>query len=459
MLEDPNFCYSKEEITVPKLKLTEKAVAKLKAPDPSGNQVLHWDTATRGFGVRISGTTNNKSYIVQRAIRGKTRRITIGATNVLDLGEARRRAEVVLADFYRGVDPRARTAASATLRQVMEEYLAKQDLKPRSREAYRATIEGHLADWLDRPLASIDRGMVEARHRSIALEVEARQAAQGERSAALWERRSQAAQAQGWLDAAARHRARAAAATSRRPANGFATANGVMRSLRALWNFIADRHPEIGANPVRLKRQWHPVHPRERHLRHDEMARFYQAVMSLESTVGRDFLLLLLHTGLRRREAADLRWAAVDLQGRVIRISAEKTKAKRKLDLPMTDFVHAMMVARRALGRTDHVFPANSKSGHVEEPRFFLDQVAATTGIRISCHDLRRTYITIAESCDISPIALRALVNHSLGKDVTSGYVQMSVERLRAPAQKVCDRIKALCGVEELEGANVARMR
>jgi integrase len=444
---------------MPQLKLTERAVAKLKAPDPSGNQVLHWDTETRGFGVRVSGTTNDKSYVVQRAIRGKTRRITIGATNVLSLAEARGRAETVLGQFYAGIDPRRRAAASATLRQVMEEYLTKQDLKPRSREAYQVSVETHLASWLDRPLASIDRGMVEARHRGIALEVEARHVAQGERSAALWERRADAAQAQGWLDAAARHRARAAAAASRRPANGFATANGVMRSLRALWNFVADRHPEIGANPVRLRRQWHPVHPRERHLHDDEMAPFYQAVVGLESSVGRDFLLLLMHTGLRRREAAELTWADVDLQGRVIRIGAERTKARRKLDLPMSDFVHAMLVARRALGRTGHVFPASSKSGHVEEPRFFLDQVAAATGIRVSCHDLRRTYLTIAESCDISPMALRALVNHSLGKDVTSGYVQMNVERLRAPAQKVCDRIKALCEVEEPEGENVARMR
>ena len=68
-------------------------------------------------------------------------------------------------------------------------------------------------------------------------------------------------------------------------------------------------------------------------------------------------------------------------------------------------------------------------------------------------HDLRRTFITVAESSDISPIALKALVNHSLGKDVTSGYVVMTVDRLREPAQKVCDRMAELCQVPKLEGA------
>ena len=86
------------------------------------------------------------------------------------------------------------------------------------------------------------------------------------------------------------------------------------------------------------------------------------------------------------------------------------------------------------------------KSGHLSEPKFPLNQIALSTGIRVSAHDLRRTFITVAESCDISPIALKALVNHSLNGDVTSGYVIINAERLREPAQRVTDRLKALCG-------------
>ena len=40
---------------------------------------------------------------------------------------------------------------------------------------------------------------------------------------------------------------------------------------------------------------------------------FYRAVMELENPVARDYLLLLLFTGLRRTEAARLTWADVDL--------------------------------------------------------------------------------------------------------------------------------------------------
>jgi hypothetical protein len=45
-------------------------------------------------------------------------------------------------------------------------------------------------------------------------------------------------------------------------------------------------------------------------------------------------------------------------------------------------------------------------------------------------------------------MALKAPANHSLGKsDVTSGYIQMTVERLRRPAQQVGDRLMELCGI------------
>jgi integrase len=78
------------------------------------------------------------------------------------------------------------------------------------------------------------------------------------------------------------------------------------------------------------------------------------------------------------------------------------------------------------------------------------------TKITVTPHDLRRTYVTVAEDTDISPLALKALVNHSLGDDVTAGYVQMTVERLRDPAQRVADKLKELCGIgttESVDGA------
>ena len=230
---------------------------------------------------------------------------------------------------------------------------------------------------------------------------------------------------------------------------GKATANAVMRILRLLYNYAAERTPTLPQNPTRrLKRQWFKVPRRQRLVKADDLKRFYRAVMELENTIARDYILLLLFTGLRRGEAASLTWVDVDFAAKLIRIPAEETKPKRKLDLPMTDFVYKMLKARRVVGDAGWVFPANSSSGHISEPKFPLGIVAEKTGITISVHDLRRTYITAAESTNMSFLAQNALVNHSVGSGTNAGYVIMTIDRLREPAQLVADQIKAWCGLK-----------
>jgi integrase len=404
---------------MPRVKLTEKTIAKMKAPDPSGRQVLHWDTELRGFAVLCSGVSNARTYIAQRDLpNGRARRVTVGAVNELALDKARHRAADMLDDLRRGIDPK-RKIVNATLRSTLDAYLAaRKDLRPASVKAYRISAERYLSAWLDWSLRDITSEMVEERHRAIAAEV-----GKGERYA------------------------------------GTTTANVAMRTLRVLWNFAADRTPDLPPNPVRrLRRQWYAEPRRERVVRAEELPKFYGAVCALPNPVARDYLMLLLFTGLRLSESRSLKWEDIDLNQRVIRLPATSTKAGRKLDLPMSDFVRDLLVARRALGDARFVFPGPGKVGHIVDPQFPLSLVAKATGIRVSAHDLRRTFITVAESTDISPLALKALVNHSLRRDVTSGYVQITVERLREPAQRVCDKLKVLCGVTTPAGENVAKL-
>jgi integrase len=409
------------------MKLTRRSVERLHAPDPSGNQVIHWDEDLPGFGVLVSGKTTVKTYVAQHRIKGlggKHRRVTIGRVDAIDLDQARDDARVQLAGMMRGEDPkRQRRRPAGTLRATLDAYLAaRKDLRARSREGYRKDIESHLKDWLDGPIRDVTPEMVEDRHAQIKGEVERR-------------RRT-------------------------RQANGNATANGVFRTFRALWIFAEERDPELGRHPVRrLRKQWYPVPTRTGMVPADKLADWHRAVQALPNSIQRDYLLLLLFTGMRSGETAALRWDDVDFALRVIRQPAQRTKANRKLDLPMTDIVRELLDTRKSIGRdaSGFVFPANSRSGYIAEPRFPLKLVADETGVVVTPHDLRRTFATVAENTDISPLALKALVNHSLGDDVTAGYVQMTVERLREPAQRVADRLKELCGIVGAAGkTNVA---
>ena len=63
-------------------------------------------------------------------------------------------------------------------------------------------------------------------------------------------------------------------------------------------------------------------------------------------------------------------------------------------------------------------------------------------------HDLRRFFITVAEGLDVSSYAVKTLVNHSLGSDVTAGYIAPDVDRLRKPMALIERKILAMAGVQ-----------
>jgi integrase len=383
---------------MPRAKLTQRYIDRLRAPDPSGKPKFHWDENVPGFGVRVSGSTNQMSYVAQRDFPGgkKGPRIVIAKVGEISLEDARRKAQDKLHMIRHGIDPRIKQRGEATLEASVEAYIATHpNLAPKSQKEFRRLLS-HLSDWRSLTLPEIDAEMVQRRH----------------------------------LEIGAEHRA---------------TANQVMRLLRAVYNQAGVK------NPVRLRRQWFDVPRRTRLVKADQLASFFTAVNNLPNPVARDYLLLILFTGMRREEAARLTWDDVDFSARLMRVPASSTKAKRKLDLPLTDFVFDLLKRRRDEGDEGFVFPANSRAGHISEPKYPLGLVAEASGIEISVHDLRRTFVTAAENAEISVLAMKALVNHSLGSDVTGGYVIVTVDRLREPAQRVTDLLKRWCGIKQTQ--------
>ncbi|MGB8606964.1 tyrosine-type recombinase/integrase [Bradyrhizobium sp.] len=408
------------KINMPQLKLTTRAVDKLAAPDPSGKQTLYWDSDLKGFAVLCSGTTTTKTYIVQRTLPdGRNRRVTVGPVNTLSLEKAKVQAADMLHDLRHGRDPKKKIA-NPTLRETLEAYLvAQKSLRPASIAVYRQ-VERTLTPWLDRPLREITGDMVEERHRAIA------------------------------------------ASIGKRGINtGAVTANGAMKTFRTLYNFAIWRAHDLPPNPVRRlkKNNWFPEPAKTTTVPEERMAEFYAALQNLPHPVQRDYLTFLLFTGLRRSEAAKLRWTDIDLSKRVIHVPAENTKTNSAFDLPMSDFVHALLVTRRSLGNAGYVFPGRSAGKPIIGTTMPLRTVAKATGVQVSAHDLRRTYATVAEEANVSWLAMKALLNHSIKGDITARhYPQLKENRFREQVQKVADEMKKRCGIVDVEGHNVAKV-
>jgi integrase len=144
--------------------------------------------------------------------------------------------------------------------------------------------------------------------------------------------------------------------------NGRASADMAMRTLSAVYNYAIDKDATLEPNPVRLRNAWFKVAPRDRFLSGDQLPAFYAAADALKARTQSDLLKLMLFTGLRRTEASALKWSELDFASRVIRLPARRTKAGRRLDLPMSSFVRNLLLARRALGRNgEFVFPARTR--------------------------------------------------------------------------------------------------
>lgn len=407
---------------MPTKKLTQSLVNSLAVTTKP--QELFWDTELTGLGVLVN-RTGLKTYVVQRA----NKRRKLDRVDLLTLAQARQRAIELMADMGRGIDPKVvrRQEAEAekrskvkgtTLRTALNSYLtARKTLRPTTRHDYEKILERYCPDWMDRPLANLLPEDVAKRHVKICADVK--------------------------LGKTRGKRRDGEPRTKNRLAKGESAANGTMRVLRAVWNHAKVARLVEGENPVSAlshSRAWYKEPRRDTVIPAEGLPAFVAAVRALRSENSRDQILLMLYTGLRVNEVCTLRWEHVDLKARMLRIPEERTKAGRTLDLPLSDAVTKLLAARERVG--PWVFPGTK--GHAEEPKAALAIVEKATGHHITSHDLRRTFITVANSCRLTENEIKGLVNHSLGNDVTAGYIVPGAEWLREPVRLVAERFEVL---------------
>jgi len=384
---------------MPAIRLTKRTVEEI--PHTSSGQAFYRDTELSGFGLRVG--TKSKVYFAEAQVRRRTVRATIGRADLLSPEVARGRALKLLAQMADGEDPirdrKAKRASTMTLREAFEDFFVNRSLAASSLPNYRRTIDRYLADWASKPIAEISRRMVLDRHRKISED------------------------------------------------NGRVTANSAMRHLRSVYNFTAAAHGELPQNPVGIltqARSWHTERRRRSVIPMHGLPKWWRAVHAEEDYV-RDFLLVALFTGMRRSEIARLRWENIDLDAKTLTVP--RTKNGDPLELPLSSFLHELLLTRReADPDAEWVFPGTGSTGHIVESKRFYARVARASGISFNLHDIRRSFITIAESLDIPHYALKRLLNHRTDGDVTGGYIVMDVERLRRPVERVAERIQELSG-------------
>jgi integrase len=391
---------------------TKNFLDKIVIPKDSTRPCYH-DSNTIGLSLRV---TNNsiKSFFVQKRINKRTTKVTLGHYPEMTIQQARVKAIKTLNSISEGVNPNKlieeEAVKNTTLSQVFNDYIRSRgtNLKDNTKKGYVSAFNNYLIDWGGKPIAEITRDMVEKKHRKI---------------------------------------------TKQSPTR----ANTVMRQLRAYFNYAMGEYEDSAGNPIfihnpvsRLShiKAWNREKRKQTVIKTYDLKKWYDTVMELPqhqlnnkqpntAEVCRDLFLFILFTGLRRREASTLMWGNIDFKDHSLTI--EDTKNHETHSLPLTPFL--LEVLERRKSDSPYIFQGTAPDKPLNDPKKQLDKVRKISGVYFNLHDLRRTFITIAESLDINTYALKQLLNHKDQRDVTGGYIITDMERLREPMNKITDYI------------------
>lgn len=401
-----------------RIKLTNASVQKHCLPPPSDactrtgkpiRQALYFDTDVRGFGVLVTRNdrsgTPTRTFFIQRDVNDRTRRVKIGRFGDLSADEARKRAQEIVPQMLRGLDPNAekRRARSrgVTLKEAADDYREKPAKRSRTAKA-ELTLNNHdrfletLGDWKSRPLAEITRQDVLARHKKLSKEA------------------------------------------------GPVAANNALRWFRAVYNAAMIVHESLPPNPcIVLGDRWNREVRKRAPVPWERLAvwsTWVDGELRIRNPVRADLFLFILFTGLRSTDAATIRWHDVNLKERVLHRPSPKGGEDRAFDVPLSSFLIAILKRRKAENpivyseKCPWVFPAFDRHGrvsHVSE----LKEAGQP-----SPHRLRDTFATAAHEAGVPLLDTKVLMNHVLPQgDVTEGYMRPAVAHLRSQQEKISD--------------------
>jgi integrase len=411
-----------------KFHFTRERIDALPAPK-NGQRAYFYDAKVRGLAIAVTGL-GKKTFILYRKVAGRPERVTIGPYLDLAIEQARNRAEEMNADIALGENP-------AKVRRTVRDEMTLQELFNTFLELYskkykktwsddQGIFNLHLASWKLRKISSIRKMDVVALHSHIGR------------------------------------------------TRGQYAANRVVELLCSMFNRAREEWEWTGTNPAAGIKAY-PEKKRDRFLQAYELPIFFKALAQEPNANIRDYILISLLTGARRRNIQALRWAEIDFD------RAEWKIPETKNGEPMTVTLSApalnILETRRDSSIGEWVFPGIGTTGHLVEPKSAWKRIlkrAATiqmdewlkanpkstatdfaklnpnAGFKdLRLHDLRRTLGSWQAATGASlPIIGKSLGHKSLG--ATQIYARLNLDPVRDSVNRATDAMFLAGGVAGL---------
>lgn len=348
------------EAAMTKIKLTDRYISSCKCS--KGERLEISDSLCPGLYLRVSGTGTKSFCLIVR--QGALIRRTLGRYPILGLSDARRLALEAMRELA-NADRQPPKPKGKTVGELIDSY-TKLHLQPNLRSWRNIKSKLSCAEAMDlqaRPAAEITKGDI----------------------LAIMDRLVEA-------DAP------------------FAAEN-LLKAYRALFNWAVARG-EVPFNPcLGLKSPAKHVQ-RDRVLTDQELAKVWAACDEVPQEFGALVRLLLL-TGARRSEVAEMTWAEVE--GGIWRLPAARSKSGRANNRPLPRTAMAILATLPNHGQNTFVLSTTEgrrPSSAFNKRKRKLDEVSGVTGWTL--HDLRRTVRSKLSELGIPWEVARRIVGHQV---------------------------------------------
>lgn len=428
----------------------------------SGSQSFLWDTESPGLAVRAT-IGGSKSFIHQGKLNTKDVRITIGSVKSWDINGARQESRRFQTLLDGGVDPRQLKADKLVIhnaRLAREKSMDENLLGPWGEYIQENTVK--IRDpWGQRHIDDHTRMATTGGEKRKRSSGNTQEGLLRPLLALNFKQLTQATITK-WLQNNSQNRPTQTALA--------------YRLFRAFYNWLSEHElykdlvVEDLLSTKKVRSNVPKVLPRKIAIQREQLACWFKAVKSLPSRVHQAYLQILLLTGARREELAELQWSKVDFKNRVIEIK-DKVDDSRLRTIPLTPYVAMLLVdlkeelklqlaARNDRNKTNeqlssYVFPSRSASGYIVSPthRIYTEALKREGLEHLAAHDLRRSFATMGEEADVSDGVIKQIMGHKpkSGDTTEAHYKVRTIGRLRDKHIEIERWILGQAGIEQPE--------
>lgn len=388
---------------------------------PSEADYFLWDSALKGFGIKIA-KGGRKSYVCKyRVGNGRaapTRRMTIGAHgSPWTVDQARAEARKLLGRAANGEDPakeKQDEKKQITVAQLCDLYLDNGvgTKKASTVATDRGRIQRHIKPLLGRKkVRDVTRADVKRFLQDVANGKTATDEKTGLRGRAIVK-------------------------------GGKGTASRTVGLLGGIFSYAFDCGL-IEQNPARSVRRF-PDRKNERYLSPQELVALGEALREAaqggENQSAIAILKLLIFTGARKGEIEKLKWAEVDFDSGYLRLGDSKTGQKA---VPLNAGALEILSELERVEGSIFVFPAWRGDGYYQGTPKAWRRIRAMAELNdVRLHDLRHSFASVAVSGGASLPIIGALLGHS-NAATTQRYAHLHDDPVKAASEAAGGKIAA----------------